>query len=73
MAAPNDQQRANVTINGTTVSVPRGLHTMRQLAAYLGVPTTSLLTVTDPTPRSAATFGPNSSVVIQGGETITSA
>lgn len=73
MAAVNDQQKAQVTINGTKLNVPVGLHSMQQLAAYLGVPSTTQLTITDPTPRSSSKFGPNHSVIIQGGETITSA
>jgi hypothetical protein len=72
MAAVNDQQKAQVTINGTKLNVPVGQHSMSQLSAYLGVPTAKQLTVTDPTPRSNATFGPNHSLIIQGGETITS-
>ena len=73
MAAVNDQAKANVTINGNTVSVPVGRHDMKQLANYLGVPNAKTLTVTDPTPRSSASFSPNHSLIIQGGETITSA
>lgn len=73
MSAVNDQQKATVTINNVKVQVPVGQHTMQQLAAYLGVPTAKTLTVTDPTPRSAAVFNPNHSLIIQGGETITSA
>lgn len=73
MSAVNDQQKVTVTVNGNKVLVPAGLHDMKQLAAYCGVPTASKLTITDPTPRSSAVFTPNHSVTIQGGETITSA
>lgn len=72
MSAVNDQQKATVTVNNVKVQVPVGLHDMKQLAAYLGVPSAVKLTVTDPTPRSASVFTPNHSVIIQGGETITS-
>lgn len=73
MAAVNDQLKANVTINGNTVSVPTGRHSMAQLADYLGVPAATTLTVTDPAARSGVKYNPNMSVHIQGGETITSA
>lgn len=73
MAAVNDQQKVQVTVNNTKVLVPAGLHSFQQLAAYLGVPTAVKLTVTDPTPRSSSAFNPNHSLIIQGGETITSA
>ena len=73
MAAVNDQQKAQVTINNVKVNVPVGQHDMKQLAAYLGVPSATKLTVTDPTPRSSSVFTPNMSLIIQGGETITSA
>ena len=69
----NDQQKVKVTVNGNTVNVPVGQHSMPQLAAYLGVPTAKTLTVTDPVARSGAVFNPNHSLTIQGGETITSA
>lgn len=74
MSAVNDQQKATVTVNGTKILVPVGQHDFRQLTAYLGVsPTTKTLTVSDPSPRSASVFTPNMSLIIQGGETITSA
>lgn len=73
MAGPNDQQQAQVTINGTKLNVPVGRHTMQQLAAYLGVPSAVKLTVTDPAARNGSVFNPNHSLIIQGGETITSA
>ena len=69
----NDQQKVSVTINNKTVQVPSGQHTMQQLSAYLGVPTAVKLTVTDPVARNGSTFNPNHSLIIQGGETITSA
>lgn len=73
MSAVNDQQKATVTINNVKVQVPVGQHTMQQISAYLGVPSAVKLTVTDPTPRSGSVFTPNHSLIIQGGEVITSA
>lgn len=73
MSAVNDQQQAQVTINGVKRNVPVGQHSFSQIAAYLGVPSAKTLTVTDPTPRSSTVFNPNHSLIIQGGETITSA
>lgn len=74
MAAVNDQQKATVTFNGNKVTVPVGLHDMRQIAAYLGAAASTVkLTVTDPVARSGTVYTPNMSLIIQGGETITSA